>query len=369
MPALPREFAVAASKWALVLCGLAAPAFGSDGEENLARLRAMSRDERAKLARKLDEFDGLDRAEREAVRALDSQISALPRNERARYVAVLRRYYVFYQGLTPDQQKAIDAEKNNAEKLTLISRFRKEPRPAPESLKAYADAIQVSSLAPLRLHALARQLIVYFELDPKADAKARAEFARMKDPAARREFTKQAIDARKDRFRGRFREEEAEFLEADHLLKNEPEIQNQIKRVARNQPKEVALELQKLTDEVQKRKRKTAQMPTTEDAAWSLVKKGRVITEKAHEIEVFKVVEGQKVSPENLQRFEAALPPWARESLDPLPPDAARKRLKVLYRLVFPPGLELSAQAVVPEPTKPAAKRAVQAPEGNASPF
>ncbi|MBX6316719.1 MAG: hypothetical protein IRY99_27960, partial [Isosphaeraceae bacterium] len=66
------------------------------------------------------------------------------------------------------------------------------------------------------------------------------------------------------------------------------------------------------------------------------------------------------VSPANLARFVAALPSWIREGLDPLPPDAARRRLQVLYRLVFPPGEEIPAPApTAAAPSAPEAKRSV----------
>ena len=35
-------------------------------------------------------------------------------------------------------------------------------------------------------------------------------------------------------------------------------------------------------------------------------------------------------------RFEAALPPWYRGEFDHLPPEEARRRLTILYRLVYP---------------------------------
>ena len=37
-----------------------------------------------------------------------------------------------------------------------------------------------------------------------------------------------------------------------------------------------------------------------------------------------------------LARFAAALPSWIRQSLDALPPDAARERLRLIYRSLWP---------------------------------
>ena len=42
-----------------------------------------------------------------------------------------------------------------------------------------------------------------------------------------------------------------------------------------------------------------------------------------------------KVSPDKLLQFERAVPSWIRGSYDTLPPEEARRRLTILYRLVF----------------------------------
>jgi hypothetical protein len=52
------------------------------------------------------------------------------------------------------------------------------------------------------------------------------------------------------------------------------------------------------------------------------------------------------VEPNRLDRFAHAIPPWLLDQLDALPPDAARHRLEILYRLIYPDGQEM------PEPAK-----------------
>ena len=42
------------------------------------------------------------------------------------------------------------------------------------------------------------------------------------------------------------------------------------------------------------------------------------------------------VEPSRLMRFEAALPPWYRGEFDHLPPEEARRRLSILYRMIYP---------------------------------
>jgi hypothetical protein len=86
------------------------------------------------------------------------------------------------------------------------------------------------------------------------------------------------------------------------------------------------------------------------------------------------------VLPERLADFVAAFPPWLQNAFDPYPPDEARRRLTIVYRLVFPSPAEMKAAPRQPIPQagarsgpnpareapKPAGKR--QAAPG-ASPF
>ncbi len=60
-----------------------------------------------------------------------------------------------------------------------------------------------------------------------------------------------------------------------------------------------------------------------------------------------------KVSPENLLRFERSLPAWIRGGFDTLPPDEARRRLAILYRLIYPSG-EIGAATAKASTTKTA---------------
>ena len=54
----------------------------------------------------------------------------------------------------------------------------------------------------------------------------------------------------------------------------------------------------------------------------------------------------------HLTQFEEECPSWLRESLEPLPPDAARRRLVILYRMVFPAPDEIPPPKPKPKPPK-----------------
>ncbi len=81
------------------------------------------------------------------------------------------------------------------------------------------------------------------------------------------------------------------------------------------------------------------------------------------------------VSPANLDRFIAGVPFWVLDSLAPLPPEAARLRLHLLYRLVFPAPDEVptaSSETVAPTDTGVPSPKPVEQPPvapSNATPF
>jgi hypothetical protein len=56
----------------------------------------------------------------------------------------------------------------------------------------------------------------------------------------------------------------------------------------------------------------------------------------------------KRVSPERLDQFIASFPPWVQSAFEPYPPDEARRRLTIVYRLVFPYPNEIKPAARVP---------------------
>lgn len=329
---------------AILLAGLLPAASAEEPEANLARLRTMSREHRESLSKTLDAFDGLGREERDAIRDLDAKLAGLDSETRARYLAVLRRYHVFLQNLPEAKRKALEAEPDPSRKLAMIAAIRAEQKASSGDAPPLGNAIQISELSRIRLRALARELVVWFSLDPKQDAKDRDEFGRMKDPATRKQFARSLV--RKKNLTAKIREEEAEFLEAEAAVRKD------LLKVVAEQAKA----------EAQKRKAALA------DGGSALENARRAAVYKLEEVQVFRQLDGQTVDPANLARFEAALPPWARESMDALPPDAARRRLKILYRLVFPAGTELPTPKP-PEPAKSKGPRPSRPSGGPEIPF
>ena len=329
-----------------------------EAEDNLARVKEMSRVDRARMSRALETFDTLDPSEREKVRELNARLAELDPKARARYLEMMRRYHVFYQGLTKDKRAALDREPDSARKLALIASYRADQKNDPRPEKTLADALQVSTLTsprdgqnPLRLRGSARHLIVYFGLDPVEDAPLRKELAQSKTPADREVIISKLIKGRPRNelraLREKLREEEEEFLAAGESVF----IKNPVlaKRLLQGQFDAAKADyLERKGNPV----RAKAVLAKADDEAR---KRRNPIIMVLDELQVLRELDEEMVSPANLDRFEAALPPWAKDSLDALPPEAARRRLKALYRLVYPSPEEMPATkgTMPPKPARP----------------
>ncbi len=332
-----------------------------DTDENLARIKAMSRADRARMAKALEAFDALDRPIQDDVRELNDRLADLDPKARARYLEIMRRYHIFYQALPREKRDALDRESDPTKKLELIATYRAEQKSQPAPTRALADDLQVSTLSPMRLRVTARHLIVYFSLDPVKDAKERAEFARSRSIVERETLITKilATKGRPDRqaLREKLREETEEFLAAEETVRKNPALAKRLlpgqSEVARGrfQPKKADSP------------RAAGSNARSDDP---VAKQRNTLIRVLDEQQVLRDLDNESVTQANLDRFEAALPPWARDSLDALPPSAARRRLKALYRLVHPAPAEMpiSKSPTPPKPATPAPPRA-----GGASPF
>ncbi len=317
--------------------------------ENFTKLNGMTREERARMQKRLDAFDAMDRADRNRIREFSDRIGELEPEAQARSLSAMRRYHAFYLSLPDDKRRALDAKTDPAAKLSLIEKYRTEIKTTGRKLAP--DAIQISTLSPVRLRGLARHLIVYFSLDPVKDAKERGEFAKLSKVTDRENRLRSLIQAKglKDRqeLREKLQEELEEFASMEAKVRKNPILARRLIQLE----KEAAI---KGTEKADMPLNKRGLTPRLKDLA-STVKDNSTknLINLLDEQEVLRDLEGSKVDPAKLEMFEDALPGWARESFDDLPPDAARKRLKVLYRLVFPEGEEMQPIKAAPPATRP----------------
>lgn len=271
--------------------------------ENAERLRAMPRERRQQLAAQLDAWQRLPVDERQAVRSLDAQLAALPTAERDRLVRLMRRYHLWLQSLPAAKRQQIEQAPLD-QRIALVHQLRAEPRPGRATPRLLSpEMLQVSALSPLALDPSVRDLKFWFSLDTDT----RTQLLRAPNPGRQEnQFRKLAQES--EAYQALRQADEARVEQELHELR-----QDLVRR--RAEPPKAAL-------------------------------KGEPLR-KAAELRRLRGFAPEPVSLRNLGRFEAAMPPWIRQSLDLLPPDAAERRLQVLYRLTFP------APAELPEPVPP----------------
>ena len=275
-------------------------------------------------------------------------------------LAALRRYHLLYRSLPEDQKRLLDQETDPARKVERVVAL-KANQPTTAS-RARSDVLQISALSPARLRGTARDLIIYFHLDPVKDARERAELARAKTPAERAAITRRIIQERdlisRQDLRQKLREEDSEFREVEARVVQKNALLQRLKKAE--------LEATK-ADPTPKKAGNGRFKDAQVDLKGVAQKRRNDLIHLLDEQQIIREMRDQTVAPGDLERFEQALPAWATESLDNLPPDAARDRLTTLYRLVFPSPEEMPIQKA---PEKPkAAPRRVSPQGGGITPF
>ena len=281
----------------------------ADEDENWQRLRSMPREQRLILSENLRKFDALDPGQKAAIRELDERISRLPAENRMTYHSVLRRYHLWVQSLSKEQKDLLNAA-SPEQRMALLRKFLSEERATAN--RPTPLFLQIADLNAPSPFDVAHRLKVWFELTPAE----RAESERL-PPEKRRPHLEELGRKKKvgtmHRLTRAEEEKALDHLQANALLKDRLNRLADLKKIA---------ESSKKTDEL---------------------KKAEVARRRVAENYYFVEHPPEKVGSENLMRFNSALPSWIRAPLDHLPPEEARRRLTIFYRLVFPAGSEMPA--------------------------
>ncbi len=317
--------------FALLAVGLGCLALGASEDEILARdrsrLLAMPPALRRQLWENLQNFQKLDAARRETVRALDQAINDKPETERAQFYAAARRYHIWLHQLDPATREKIEqAPRNTEARLKLVTA---ELERTGTRVKA-AERPPILRVLDLRARSpfdLARDIKVWIALNPAE----RDEILQIEPPAQR----------------------EARLLALGRKYKVED-----VKRPT-------AAERQQLYDRVvaglkNKSAFDFAGLGLGSDAAAAnpqLVARMReFIADNAYFREH---PPAPPVHPDRLVRFMDAVPDWIRGRIEPLSPLEARRRLTVLYRIVYPAPAEIPLnKAGADSKATPATKKA-----------
>src|SRR5262249_6877793 len=121
----------------------------------------------------------------------------------------------------------------------------------------------------------------------------------------------------------------ADFDESDWMQKAGPSLKEIV-----SQDPELIDAMAKLKAETAKLKEEAAKPKTSSEAVLEKLKRNRLRREAIQLY--FQDHPPRPVDPTNLIRFRAAMPPWIQAAFDSFPPDEVRRRLSLIYRLVYP---------------------------------
>ncbi len=299
-----RSIGFAAAAASLVLAGAAAL------DENRARFFQMSSVARQQLTDSLRRFDlELRPDQQQAVRAINDRLNNLPTEDREAYLVVLRRYHNWLADL-PEQIRedflSRPTDERPARMKTLIEKY---PLPHEEA-RSPLDFIQIGGTGVFELASLCKIWQAITPLDRKKVDEL---------PAGNRR---------------------EELLRLGRELKI---------------PRELSPDDYQAATWIAKAEARIKELrgPTTKQNDW-IGKLENRINEAAerntegkervppflHRLAVNLYAQEHKpthpVDPGRLFRFLGGMPPWMRSTFHPLASDEARKRLTLVYRLVFP---------------------------------
>lgn len=299
------------------------PEFGSEGSEPApgssvaasvgpdpdsaarARLQMMPPESRRELSLALGRLDRLPPAEQAALRRLDRQIAALPPVSRARLLEVAHRYHLWFQSLDEARRQTLKEAPAEA-RMRRVQRLRSTvDRAGPSRRSERVWLLSPVLNPPPSLIDAAFLIKSWFAIGP-AD---RAKVNRL--PPNRRLLRLKALG------------EEADIL---HDWSPWPEDLEKVPRGSQPKPNPIG-------PAAGKRDLARARNPRAG------LRRRLVAYDLEHD--------PPPVQPATLARFEAALPDWLRDAIDPLPPEIARRRLARLYDLVEPSPSDLAPEGPV----------------------
>lgn len=292
---------------ALFLVSLLAPIATRAGEtENWERIRSMPREQRVLLSEKLRDFDRLGHGEKAAVESLDAKIAAEETSAQANYRTVLRRYHLWVQSLPEEKRNRLQSTPPD-QRMALVAKLRAEER-ASGGKRSNPLFLQLIGPSPFLI---AQRLKLWAELSDEEKQQVRSAT----DGPARLKIL--ADLGRKKRIKALVRLTPSE----EESLSKAMDTDARLKDLA-------SLSLKRVEG------KKAAQM-------------------RAHLAENYQFIVSppKPVDPKNLLLFESDMPPGYRALFDPFPPEEAKRRLTILYRLVYPHPAEISSPALKKKPT------------------
>jgi hypothetical protein len=276
-------------------------AAGVDLEENWTRLRGLPRAQRLKLIENLRRFDLVLRPEQQkALRDLDRRIAELPPAQRVQYLSALHRYSNWLDHL-PENRRDDLLDKPPDERFPEVGKLLVGNHPVPKA--ETGRFLRIADLGMFSPFELAAVFNIWRVLTPNQ----RQEVEKL--PAG-----PQALEAIFTLGKAKAMEREikpVEFDEEQWLTAMETHLRE----------KRPAL----LLDDLKKK---------------ADPRRPQILRRQAINF-YFLDKKQEAVNPDRLAAFVAAFPAFIQTSFEQFPPDEARRRLTIVYRLVFPPGQEM----------------------------
>jgi hypothetical protein len=327
---------VAAGALVVFLFAMADPATGqaepSDG--SLGRLRMMSLEQRRRLSHELRQFESLPRDQQRAIRALSDQVAMLDPEVRERYREVARKYSDWLRSLPESQREAL-RKGTTTERMARVHELLAKARPADRGPDLDTVLARGSTLNPLSFLDQSHAIRVWLALDTprrqELEKAAPAERLRRLEELGptlgvaddRPELRRRADEMVRDWAAGRGPNGAVPFGPGA-LRKFDPgKAQNKAETLRR-------------------------------------MAEARYLSRRPAE----------PVDPGELARLAEALPSWIRQSFDALPPEAARERLRLIYRDIWPTGTMPADIPPWSSPVDPASRpgSAAPGPRGDGAP-
>lgn len=354
-----------AASWRVVAAATTTLLFvaaASELEDNWQRLKSMPPEQRVLLLENLRKFDlTLDPGQQTSLRELDTRLQELTPDQRDRYLLVLKRYHVWLNSLPENLQTELAAKPPN-ERMALVRKLIEKDHPVPSGeTPPDMRIVESGELSPFELASAYR---IWHALGDRT--KASLERDGMSEPARRKNLFFQGTRLKPSIPRETLPEgydPQTEIPKAEAWRRTRPPVLADDGARAKIEEARKKMELQP----------ETARKKTEEVIRKAELGRHELLRRQAINLYVASA-RVDMVDSERLAHFVRDLPSWIRSTLDSLPPDVARRRLTVAYRLVFPPGQEIDTpkktSKAQPAPTRKAAvprKKAETAEDG--SPF
>lgn len=342
----------------LVVPAVAALSIGAGDvpDDARARLQNMSPRQRTELAGALKQFDlQLTPDQQKSIREIDQQISKLSAEDQVHYLAALRRYHNWLDSLPETVRDNLQVKppgERMAQIKTMISKY-----PLPRESHPYW--MQFAEVAGSSLFELAAAFKIWQELTPQQ----RREIESLPAAAQRRS---RLIEYGRDL--KLLREIRPPDFHVDDWI---PKVEAKIADIRTSDPE--------LKTAVAKAE---AAFKRKHEANEQAVRAPPLVRRLAINLYFLEQPTPRPVDPQRLAQFFAAMPPWVRTSFDSYTADEARRRLTLVYRLLFPKdefkparpeasvstGSAASKRSPTPPPPVLAAPKGSTAPKAPASP-